>query len=105
MKGYPVRDFLQCYNCQAVVDRAHRVIVAARATNRPSDKGQDVGMIQETVLNTAAEAREGSADAGYCSAQTVNDLYALGVDPFARGRNRHGTVILAAPWGRIPDHL
>ena len=30
-------DFQQAYNCQAVVDSAHQVIVAARATNRPSD--------------------------------------------------------------------
>ena len=42
------RDFIQGYNCQAVVDSAHQVIVAARATNRPTDKGQAVGMIQET---------------------------------------------------------
>ena len=48
------RDFIQGYNCQAVVDSAHQVIVAARATNRPTDKGQAVGMIQETVLNTGA---------------------------------------------------
>ena len=28
------RDFQQAYNCQAVVDHAHQVIVAARATNQ-----------------------------------------------------------------------
>ena len=27
------KDFLQAYNCQAVVDGAYQVIVAARATN------------------------------------------------------------------------
>ena len=32
------RDFQQAYNCQAVVDHAHQVIVAARATNQTSDK-------------------------------------------------------------------
>ena len=100
------RDFIQGYNCQAVVDHAHQVIVAARATNRPSDKGQAVGMIQETVLNTGAVPREVSPDAGYYSAQTVDDLYALGVDPFvAPGRTRHGTVIPPASRGRIPGHL
>ena len=100
------RDFIQGYNCQAVVDSAHQVIVAARATNRPSDKGQAVGMIQETVLNTGAVPREVSADAGYYSAQTVDDLYALEVDPFvAPGRTRHGTVIPPAPRGRKPGHL
>ena len=34
------RDFLQAYNCQAVVDSAHQVIVAAQATNQTSDKQQ-----------------------------------------------------------------
>ena len=100
------RDFIQGYNCQAVVDSAHQVIVAARATNRPTDKAQAVGMIQETVLNTGAVPREVSADAGYYSAQTVDDLYALGVDPFvAPGRTRYGTAIPPAPRGRIPGHL
>ena len=92
------RDFIQGYNCQAVVDHAHQVIVAARATNRPSDKGQAVGIIQETALNTGAVSWEVSADAGYYSAQTVDGLYALGVDPFiAPGRTRHGTTIPSAP--------
>ena len=69
-------------------------------------QGQAVGMIQETVLNTGAVPREVSADAGYYSAQTVDDLYALGVDPFvAPGRTRHGTVIPPASRGRIPGHL
>ena len=81
------RDFIQGYNCQAVVDHAHQVIVAARATNRPSDKGQAVGMIQETVLNTGAVPREVSADAGYYSAQTVDDLYALGGGPLRRSES------------------
>ena len=41
------RDFQQAYNCQAVVDHAHQVIVAARATNQSSDQQQAVGMIEE----------------------------------------------------------
>ena len=38
MPGPGGRDFLQAYNCQAVVDHAHQVIVAARATNQTSDQ-------------------------------------------------------------------
>ena len=34
------RDFVPAYNCQAVVDSAHQVIVAARATNQASDQQQ-----------------------------------------------------------------
>ena len=38
------KDFQQSYNCQAVVDNAHQVILAARATCQPSDKGQAAAM-------------------------------------------------------------
>ena len=39
------KDFLQAYNCQAVADSAHQVIVAARATNQTSDKQQAASMM------------------------------------------------------------
>ena len=100
------RDFLQAYNCQAVVDHAHQVIVAARATNQSSDKQQAVVMIEETISNTGVMPREVSADAGYYSAKAVDELYALGVDPFvAPEQTRHGRVVPPAPRGRIPKHL
>ena len=100
------RDFLQAYNCQAVVDHAHQVIVAARATNHSSDQQQAVVMIEETIRNTGVMPREVSADAGYYSAKAVDELYALGVDPFvAPEQTRHGRVVPPAPQGRIPKHL
>ena len=100
------RDFQQAYNCQAVVDHAHQVIVAARATNQSSDKQQAVVMIEETIRNTGVMPREVSADAGYYSAKAVDELYALGVDPFiAPEQTRHGRVVPPAPRGRIPKHL
>ena len=92
MPGPGGRDFVQAYNCQAVVDNAHQVIVAARATNQPSDKGQAVSMIEETVSNTGEVPKEVSADAGYYSAQAVDGLYAwdgplrgAGADPPREG--------------------
>ena len=100
------RDFQQSYNCQAVVDSDHQVIVAARATNQPSDKGQAVGMIEETVSNTGAVPKEVSADAAYYSAKAVEELYALGADPFiAPEMTRHDRVLEPAPLGRIPKGL
>ncbi len=100
------KDFLQGYNCQAVVDSAHQVIVAARATNQTSDKQQAVAMMEETIDNVGAVPREVSADAGYYSAKAVDELYALGVDPFvAPEQTRHGRVVPPAPRGRIPSHL
>ena len=102
MPGPGGRDFLQAYNCQTVVDHAHQVIVAARATNLTSDKQQAVTMIEKTIDNTGAVPREVSADSGYYSARAVEDLQALGVDPFiVPEQTRHGRVPPPAPRG--PD--
>ena len=106
MPGPGGRDFQQSYNCQAVVDHEHQVIVAARATGQVSDKGQAVAMTRETILNTGETPRELSADAGYYSAQAVAELQALGVDPYiAPEKTRHGTRPEPAPRGRIPKGL
>ena len=100
------RDFQQSYNCQAVVDSEYQVIVAARATNQPSDKQQAEIMVEETIGNVGLAPKEVSADAGYYSAKAVDELCALGVDPFvAPDRTRHGTRPEPAPRGRIPNHL
>ena len=91
---------------QAVVDSAHQVIVAAQATNQTSDKQQAVAMVEEVIDNVGAVPKEVSADAGYYSAQAVDGLYGLCVDPFvAPERTRHGRVVPPAPRGRIPSHL
>ena len=106
MPGPGGRDFLQAYNCQAVVDHAHQVIVAARATNQSSDQQQAAAMMQETIDNVGAVPGEVSADAGYYSAKAVDELQALGVDPFvAPEQTRHGRVVPPAPRGRIPRQL
>ena len=106
MPGPGGRNFLQAYNCQAVVDHEHQVIIAARATNLTSDKQQAVAMIAKTIDNVGRIPKEVSADAGYYSAQAVADLQALGVDPFvAPEKTRHGHQPPPAPRGRIPRHL
>ena len=100
------RDFLQAYNCQAVVDHEHQVIVATRATNVASDKQQAVVMIEEVIANTGTVPKEVSAEAGYYSATAVADLQALGTDPFvAPEKTRHGHKPPPAPRGRIPKDL
>ena len=84
----------------------HQVIVAARATNQPSDKQQAATMIEETINNAGSVTREVSADAGYYSAKAVEELCALGVDPFiAPEKTRHGWAPPPAPRGRIPKGL
>ncbi len=106
MPGPGGRDFRQAYNCQAVVDSQHQVIVAAQATNQASDKQQAVVMIEETIANVGVAPREVSADAGYYSAKAVAELSALGTDPFiAPDKTRHGRQPPPAPRGRIPKAL
>ena len=106
MPGPGGRDFQQSYNCQAVVDSAQQVIVAARATNQSSDKGQTTAMVEEAIGNLGAVPKEVSADAGYYSARAVEELHALGVDPFiAPEKTRRGTRPEPAPRGRIPRGL
>lgn len=100
------RQFVQAYNCQAVVDSSSQVIVAARATNQSSDKRQAVDMMKEAIANTGEVPREVSADAGYYSAAATEMIHALGMDPFiAPDQTRHGRRLPPAPRGRIPKHL
>ena len=106
MPGPGGRNFLQAYNCQAVVDHEHQVIIASRATNQASDKRPAVVMPEEAIANTGAVLKEMSADAGYYSAPAVADLQELGVDPFiAPEKTRHGYRPPPAPKGRIPKAL
>ena len=85
------------------MDSEHQVIVAARATNQPSDKQQGVAMVVEATGNVGTVPREVSADAGYYSAKAVEELYALGADPFiAPEKTRHGRVLEPAPRAAYP---
>ena len=80
------------------MDHERQVIVAARATDLTSDKQQAVAMVAEAIANTGAIPKEVSADAGYYSAKVIDDLHALGVDPFvAPEQTRHGRVLPPAP--------
>ena len=106
MPGPGGRNFLQAYNCQAVVDHEHQVIIASRATNQASDKRPAVVMPEEAIANLGAVPKEMSADAGYYSAPAVADLQELGIDPFiAPEKTRHGYRPPPAPKGRIPKAL
>ena len=63
-------------------------------------------MMEETKDNVGLVPREVSANAGYYSAQAVDEIVALGVEPFvAPEQTLHGRVAPSAPRGRIPSHL
>lgn len=100
------KDFVQAYNAQAAVDSAHQVIVACDVTNQPVDKGQAVPLTKQVRNNTGQFPREVSADAGYFSTKAVEDIFALGVEPFIPpDKTRHKVSLPPAPRGRIPSAL
>lgn len=84
--------FQQAYNCQAVVDDAHQIIVAQAVSNQAPDAEYLKPLLGQVKANCGAVPEKLSADAGYWS--TDNDLYCVeqGIDPYiAVGRDKHHT--------------
>lgn len=97
--------YVQAYNCQAVVDAAHQIIVAEAVTNQPPDVEHLVPMIARTVENCGAKPAKMIADAGYFSEANVCETTKWGIDPYiATGRRRHDEEVVA-PRGRAPSGL
>jgi hypothetical protein len=85
--------FIQGYNAQAAVDAAHQVIVAHGLTNQASDAPHLEPMLAQIKSNTGRQARELSADAGYCSEQNLTMLARCHVRGYvATGRHQHGAA-------------
>ena len=84
-------DVLQGYNCQAVVDSDHQVILAMGVSNQPPDVEHLVAMLERTISNTAEVPRTYIVDAGYWSEENAKACEQRGVDPhIATGRQPHG---------------
>ncbi len=99
-------SFLQGYNCQAAVDAAHQIIVAADVTQAPNDARQAVPMLAQVVMNTGMVPDKVSMDAGYFSEAAVKGVAALGCEPFiAADKAKHGETAPSAPRGRMPKGL
>lgn len=100
------KHFVQAYNAQAAVDRAHQVIVATGVTAQPSDKGQAGPMMKQVKTNTGQLPRQLSADTGYFSNDAVKGLVADGIDVYMPpDKMPHTRKMLPAPRGRIPKGL
>ena len=88
--------FIQGYNAQAAVDADYQVIVAQGLTNQASDAHQLEPMLAHIRSNTGRQARELSADAGYCSEHNLNALNRRHVRGYvATGRQKHGEASAA----------
>jgi transposase len=81
--------YVQGYNCQAMVDAEHQVIVAQAVTNQPPDAEHLVPMLVQTVANCGAKPEKLLADAGYYSEANACEAEKWKVDPYiATGRQR-----------------
>jgi transposase len=83
--------FVQGYNAQIAVDGAHQVIVAQDVTASPTDVQQLAPMVAQIKKNTGRQAKEFSADAGYCSEGNLKELDRRQINAYvATGRQEHG---------------
>jgi hypothetical protein len=84
-------NLLQGYNCQAVVDGDHQVIVAMGISNQPPDVEHLVPMLERTIAYTGQIPKTLLGDTGYWSEDNAAAYEKRGVDPhIATGRLPHG---------------
>jgi hypothetical protein len=85
--------FLQGYNGQLAVDRAHQIIVAQRLTTNGSDQTGLVPLLDAAQAALGRQPREASADAGFCREGNLAALAARGIRGYlAPGRASHGSA-------------
>lgn len=83
--------FEQAYNGQAAVDADSQVIVAQQLTNHGTDVSQLPPMLVQIKANTRHQAKELSADAGYCSDTNLREVHRRHINAYiATGRQGHG---------------
>lgn len=93
MKDGASGAFVAGYNAQLAVDAASQVIVAKELTMRATDVQELPAMLAQVRRNTGRQARECSADAGYCSEANLADLARRRVRAYvAVGKDRHGSA-------------
>jgi hypothetical protein len=100
-------SFHQCFNAQAVVDAEHQVIVAADLNDCAADVANLIPLTKQVAANTGQTPRQMLADAGYCSAdnldQAAQTTASTGTEFFiATGRTKHDDPIPKTPRGPIP---
>ena len=67
-------QFIQGYNAQAAVDGHRQIIVAQTLTNTGNDMHQMVPLLKQIRGNLHRQAKEVSADSGYCSERNLKAL-------------------------------
>src|SRR5437588_1257382 len=88
--------FVQAFNVQAAVDADSQVIVAQTLSNHASDAQELAPAVAQIKQNTGRQARELSADAGYCSEENLKELNRRHISGYvATGRIKHGQASVA----------
>jgi len=67
-------SFIQGYNAQAAVDSHRQIIVAQTLTNTGSDMHQMIPLLKQIPRQLRRQAKEISADSGYCSELNLKAL-------------------------------
>lgn len=81
--------FIQGFNCQAMVDAEHQVIVAQAVTNQAPDVEHLLPMIAQTIANCGELPEKMLMDAGYYSDANVCEVEKWKIDGYiATGRRR-----------------
>jgi hypothetical protein len=97
--------FIQAYNCQAAVDGAHQIIVAADVTAQSVDNALLKPMVEQIENNAASRPTVVLADNGYWNPRIIEKVEAMGVEVLvAVQRDKHG-VAATTSVGPMPDNL
>jgi hypothetical protein len=97
--------YVQAYNCQAVVDEEHQIIVAQAVTNQAPDAEHLVPLLVQTVGNCGAKPANLLADAGYFSEVNVCEVTKWRIEPFIPPRREKHSDERKPALGRTPANL
>lgn len=88
------QTYVQGYNCQAAVDSGVQVIVAREVVAAQLDHPRLLPMLDQVRRNMGRQAREVSADAGYCTEANLRELSRRRIRAYvATGRQKHDSAI------------
>lgn len=92
MKG--PEGYVQAYNCQVAVDASSHVIVAEQVSDNAADQVQLKPMVAQIKANTGRQAKELSADAGYCTEANLKELSRRHIRGYvATSRRKHDEAV------------
>ena len=98
--------YIQGYNCQAVVDDLHQIILAQAVTNQSPDNGNLLPMLEQVANNCGHPPEVMSADKGYWSPLMPRAAQQLGTEVLvSTERRKHWQVDNTVTYGPPPSEL